>query len=173
MGEIDTRRRDLGGCRDGDDVVEAHDDVGDGDDAHRAPEIARAFHATFFAVSVLGDELDRHIEQQQASDELEVGVIHRLRDDEGEDDAKQHSNAGAEDHAPEPLPRRQRHASHRDDDGVVARENDVDADDLKRRDPERRVHHVLPQKIHRATPSYDRRCSAALPLSPGRGRGVA
>ena len=37
------------------------------------------------AVGVLGDELDRHVEQQRAADQLEVGIAHRLRDDERED----------------------------------------------------------------------------------------
>ena len=36
--QIDPRRRALGRRRNRDDVVEAHHDVGDGDDAHRAPE---------------------------------------------------------------------------------------------------------------------------------------
>ena len=65
MGEIDLRGRDLGGRRDRDHVVEAHDDVGDGDDAHRAPQRLRALDAVVVAVGVLGDELDRHVEQQQ------------------------------------------------------------------------------------------------------------
>ena len=65
--------------------------------------LLRALDAAFFAVSVLGDELDRHTEQQQAADQLEVRVGHRLRDDEREDDAQQHGDAGAEDHAPQPL----------------------------------------------------------------------
>ena len=56
MREVDPRRRDLGRGRDRDDVVEAHDDVGDGDDAHRAPEIARALTPALVAVGVLGDD---------------------------------------------------------------------------------------------------------------------
>ena len=83
------------------------------------------------AAILLGhDELHRDPEQQHAADELEPGVAHRLRDDEGEQHAQQHRDAGAQDHAPEPLPRRQHAAGERDDDGVVAGENDVDADDL-------------------------------------------
>src|SRR4029079_4708930 len=105
----------------------------------------------------------RHIEQQQAADQLEIGIAHRLRDHEREQHPQQHGDTGAEDHAPEPLPRRQRHASHRDDDGVVAGEDDVNADDRKRRDPERRVRHVLPQKIHRLPLFLSRRIPAASP----------
>ena len=40
MADVDARRRRLRRRGDGDDVVEAHDDVGDGDDAHRAPEMS-------------------------------------------------------------------------------------------------------------------------------------
>ena len=65
--------------------------------------VLRAFDAAVVAVGVLGDELDRHVEQQRAADQLEVGIGHRLRDDEREDDAQQHGDAGAEDHAPQPL----------------------------------------------------------------------
>ena len=84
-----------------------------------------------------------------AADQFEERIGHRLRDDEREDDAQQHRHAGAEHHAPQPLPRRQRHAGHGDDDGVVAGQDDVDADDLERSDPERDSHQVVEQKFHR------------------------
>ena len=42
-----------------------------------------------------------------AADELQERVSHRLRDHEREQDAQHHGDAGAEDHAPEALPRRQ------------------------------------------------------------------
>ena len=65
MREVDLRRRGFRRRRNGDHVVEAHHDVGDGDDAHRAPQRLRALDAAVVAVGVLGDELDRHIEQQR------------------------------------------------------------------------------------------------------------
>ena len=124
------------------------------------------------AVGVFGDELDRHPEQQRAADELEVRVGHRLRDDEREQHAQQHRDAGAEDHAPQPLPRRQRHAGHRDDDGVVAGQDDVDADDLQHRDPERRVQHVLQQEIH-GQPLVSSRSALRRAAPPLRGAAAA
>ena len=45
-----------------------------------------------------------------------------------------HRGAGAEDDADDPLAPRQRAAGERDDDGVVAGENDVDADDAQDRE---------------------------------------
>ena len=45
----------------------------------------------------------------------------------GEEDAQQHGDAGAEDHAPEALPAAAATAGQRDHDGVVAGQNDVDA----------------------------------------------
>ncbi len=39
--EVDARRRGLGRGRDRDDVVEAHHDVGDGHEPHRAPSACR------------------------------------------------------------------------------------------------------------------------------------
>ena len=44
---------------------------------------------------------------------------------------------------------------------------------LKRRDPERRVRHVLPQEIHRLPLFLSRRLPAAPPPIRGRGRSVA
>jgi hypothetical protein len=101
MDEIDLRRGDFRGRGDRDHVVETHDDVGDGDDAHRAPQRLRALDAAFVTVGVFSDELGRHVEQQRATDQLEEGVSHRLGDDERKDHAQQHRDAGAEDHAPQ------------------------------------------------------------------------
>ena len=74
VGEVDLRGRDLGGRRDRDHVVETHHDVGDGDNPDRAPKRLRALDAVIVAVGILGDELGRHVEQQRAADELEVGI---------------------------------------------------------------------------------------------------
>jgi hypothetical protein len=49
---------------------------------------------------------------------------------------------------PQSAAGRQRHAGERDHDRVVAGQDDVDADDLQHRDPERRVREVVKQETH-------------------------
>ena len=84
-------------------------------------------------------QLCRDHDQREAADQLEVGQLHQARDDAGEDDAQQHGGAGAEDHAPQPMPRLQPAAGQRDHQRVVAGQQDVDPDDLADRNPERRL----------------------------------
>ena len=112
----------------------------------------RALDAFVFAAGVLGDELDRDIKQEGAAHQLQIRIGHCLGDNERENDAQQHGNAGSQDHAPQPLLWRQRQTSHRDDDSVVAGQDDIHEDDLQDCDPERRVRDVLPQKVHCRSP---------------------
>ena len=146
MRHVDARRRDIGRGGDGDDIVEAHDNVGDGDNAHRAPQGFAAFDS--LAVRIFRHQFDCDPEQKCAADQLEERIVHRLGDNQREDDAQQHGDAGAEHHAPQTLLRRQRHAGHGDHDGIIAGQDDIDADDLNRGDPERRLNDVLPEKFH-------------------------
>ena len=83
MRHVDPHRRGLGRRRDRDDVVEAHHDVGDGDDAHRAPEVVAAFDA---ALSPCSSSVTISLIAIQSSSRpptsLRKGIAHDLRDDE-------------------------------------------------------------------------------------------
>src|SRR6476661_8778013 len=87
-------------------------------------------------------QLCRDHQQRQSADQLEVRQVHQRHDDAGEDNAQENGDAGAKHHAPEPLPRRQAPACHRDDKRVVTRQQDVDPHDLAERDPEGRLLHL-------------------------------
>ena len=76
---------------DRDDVVEAHDDVGDGDEPHRTQQRVARLHAVLAVLLARHDQLDRDPEQQNAADQLEERDQHDLGDDDGEDDAQQHA----------------------------------------------------------------------------------
>ena len=106
--------------------------------AHRCDAASDAFLVLVFR----HQQLCRDHEQRQATDQLEVRQLHQRHDDAGEDDAQQNGDAGAQDHAPEPLARLQPTACHRDDQRVVARQQHVDPHDLAERDPERRLLHL-------------------------------
>ncbi len=130
-----------------------HDDVGHHDDPHRAPQLRDGLD--FILVDALGDEeLGSDIDQRQTTDQFEIRQQHELPDDAGENQAQQHRDAGADHQAPEALALRQIPARHRNDDGVVARQQDIDENDLQHRGPERRasqivdacVEHVAPQR---------------------------
>jgi hypothetical protein len=115
---------------DGDDIVEAHHHVGNGDDLNGLPEIVAGLDVAFAVRLARHHQFDRDPQQQQPADQLEIGHSHDRGDDQGENDAQQDGGPGAENHAPEALARRQRPAGERDHHRVVARENDVDQDDL-------------------------------------------
>ena len=136
--------RRLGRRGNRDHVVEAHHDVGDRDNADGAPEIVGGRDLAVTVVLFGNHELDRDPEQQEATHQLQERIAHRLRNHEREQDAQQHRDAGAEDHAPEALFRRQHAAGERDHHRVVAGQDDIDADDLSRRDPEGRREQVPP-----------------------------
>src|SRR5687768_18311671 len=62
-----------------DHVVEAHDDVGDGDDAHGGPQAVRGFDFAFGGILFRNQQLDRDPQEQQAADQLEEWESHDLR----------------------------------------------------------------------------------------------
>ena len=126
----------IGGGGDRDDVVEAHDDVGDHDDADRVPQAGAG--GDVVALVVGHQKLGGDHDQRKAADQLQIGQHHQRRDDAGEGDQQHHGDAGADHHAPQPLPRREAATGHRDHQRVVAGQQHVDPDDLADREPERR-----------------------------------
>src|SRR3954467_7985763 len=127
-------------------------------------------------------ELCRDHQQRQSADQLEVRQRHQSHDDAGEDDAQDNGDASAKHHAPEPLPRRQAAARHRDDERVVTRQQDVDPHDLAECNPEGRLLHLglelgeerrdrcriqdLPQPVHKCfSPRPFSRCARLLPAA--------
>ncbi len=120
----------------------------------------------------------RDHDQRQSADQLQIRQLHQADDDAGEDDAQNNGGAGAEDHAPQALPRRQSTAGERDHQRVVAGEQDVDPDDLADGDPKDRRRHLvlelgkegrdrrgikdLPQRIHSTSFSALRPLPAAI-----------
>ena len=77
-GEADHEQRNvaLGSRSDRDHVVEAHDDVGDGDDPHRPPQMLDRLD--FVLVLILRHEqLDRDIEQREPAHDLEPRQQHQ------------------------------------------------------------------------------------------------
>ena len=91
-----------------------------------------------------------------------IRQLHQGGDDAGEDDAQDHGSRRAEDHAPQPLARRQPAARQRDHQRVVAGQQDVDPDDLADRHPEGRLLHlVLELGEERSRWSRDRRSATA------------
>ncbi len=153
-GKADHQQRHvaLGGGRDRDHVVEAHDDIGDGDDLHRPPQMLGRL-ALAFVLVFRNQEFGRDIEQRHAADDLEIGQRQQRRDEHREDDAQQHRHAGAQHHAPHPLTVGQSAARHRDDHRVIAREQDVDPHDLEERDPELGLAHLVPAARDHADPA--------------------
>lgn len=74
------------GRGDGDDVVETHHYVGDGDDPDRLPQTVDGFDVSLAAVLLAAEQFDGDPEKQDAADELDIGNGHQLRDDAGEQD---------------------------------------------------------------------------------------
>ena len=89
-------------------------------------------------VVLLGDELDADPHQQQAADDLQIRELQQADGEEREDDAQHDRADRAPEHAPAPLMGRQVAAGERDDHRVVARQQDIDDDDFKGREPELR-----------------------------------
>ena len=76
--------------------------------------------------------------QDERADDLEEWDREQGGDDEREDDAQQRRRERPQEHPDAPLPLRQAATGQRDDDRVVARQDDVDPDDLQQRQQERR-----------------------------------
>jgi hypothetical protein len=132
----------LRGGGDGDDVVEAHHHVGDGNHLHGPPQVVDGLDMRLPVVLLLRvDELDGDPEQGDGAEDLQIGQGHHRRHYGGEEDAEPNSESGAENDAPQALARRQVAAGEGDDDGIVAGQQRIDPDDLEDREPEFRLFH--------------------------------
>jgi len=124
----------LGRRRDRDDIVQAHDEVGDQDRLDRRHQVLVRLDV---GVVVLGnEELDADPEEQQAADQLEPGQREQRHGEQREDDSQDDRRARAPENRQLLLSRRQRARGEGDDHRVVARQDDVDADDLRQAEPE-------------------------------------
>ncbi len=85
-------------ARDGDerdDVVEAHDDIGNDNDPDRTPQMCDGLD--FRSVGIFGHEqLGRDEQKRRAADQFEVGQQHQRCDDSGESNTQQDRDAGAD-----------------------------------------------------------------------------
>src|SRR4029434_11254077 len=113
--------------RDTDDVVEAHHEVRDDHGLDRRHQLVARFDL-FALTLVLGDALDTDPDEQHGSDQLDVGQQQQLHREKRQDDAQYDSADHAPENAELPLLLRQIAAGERDDDRVVARQQDVDDD---------------------------------------------
>jgi Glycosyl transferases group 1 len=104
----------------GDDIVETHHHVGDGDDPDRLPQIVDGFDIPLAAILLPAKQFDGDPEEQDAADELDIGHGHQLRDHAGKHHPQGDGDQRAEHDAPHALSRRQLAASKSDDHGVVA-----------------------------------------------------
>ncbi len=82
------------------------------------------------AVLLGPEQLDGDPQQKHAADQLEVGHLHQRRHHAGEHDAQADGDQRSEHDAPDALLGRKLAAGKRNDDGVVARQQNVDPDDL-------------------------------------------
>lgn len=108
--------------------------------------------ATSFSRLLREGEHDRDPQQENAARDLHERQAQQFNDKNGEDDAQGDRRAGAENDAQPPLPARQRAAGQRDYHGIVAREKNIDPDNLEKREPESRrggVHGVEVGRIWR------------------------
>ncbi len=122
----------FGRRRDRNHIVEAHHDVGDDDNADRAPQILDCFRRVFGIVRLRRNKLDGNPEQREPARELEIRQLHQCRDDTGKQNEQYGGRAGTEDHAPEPLLRRKRADGERNHDRIVAGQENIDSHDLQR-----------------------------------------
>ena len=81
------RKLAIGGGGDRDDIVEAHDDVGDHDNADGVPEAGAGRDVVTFLVG--HQQFGRDHNQRKAADQLQIGQHHQRRDDTGECDQQQ------------------------------------------------------------------------------------
>ena len=138
-GEADNEDKSvaLGRAGDGQHVVERHRHVGDGDEADGGPEAEfgmRLLVCTNVSVMIAGGDLAVHFpahpQQQDAAGERQADDGEQLHGDRGKEDA-QHDRRGD---APEDHPAANFLGNARggktDDDGVVARQHQVDHDDV-------------------------------------------
>ncbi|CFM95151.1 Uncharacterised protein [Bordetella pertussis] len=122
--------RVLGRAGDGDDVVQAHGEIGQDDGADRGQHRGAAGDV---AVRVLmrGQQLDAYPDQQQAAQGLEKRNVEQDQREGDQQHAQQHRAGRAPQDALDALPVRQVATGQRDHDGVIAAEQDVDQNDLE------------------------------------------
>jgi len=133
--EDDQRRIALCRCRDGNRIVQAHHGVGDDDGPDRAPKRTGGLDITTVAVVSL-DEFPANPEQEKTADQLEIGDLHKLIDDQNEDHPEQDGAAGADHDGRELVLLLEIAAGQRDNERVVAGKNDIDEYDLRQTGPE-------------------------------------
>ena len=110
----------LGRRRDGKNIIQAHDNIGDSDGSYRTPQIVRTFDIGLVCF-VLDEQLDCDPQQQKPADQLQPRQLEHMLEDDRKEDAQQNGSARAQNNAPEPLARRQSPARQGNDDGIVAR----------------------------------------------------
>ena len=127
----------FGGAGDGQHVVHAHDQVGHDHGLDSAPELVRSADVAVGLVLMGGQQFHADPHQEHGADQLEVGHGQQGQGEGDQDDPQADGARGAVNDAQAALLGRQTPASQRDDDGVVAPEQDVNKDDLADSDPER------------------------------------
>ena len=100
------------------------------------PQLVAAFDAGVRLLVLRHQQLDADPQQQQRADDLQEGNGQQRQRKEDQHDAQHDRARGAPQDALRALLRRQLAAGQRDDDRVVAAEQDVDQDDLADGDPE-------------------------------------
>src|SRR5262249_21051521 len=126
----------LGGGGHGNDVVEAHHQVGDDDRPHRR-EHAVARLDLVLALVLLPDKLDADPDEKRSADQSDPRIDEEPHGEKGEHDAQHDRTQHAPEDAYAALPRREIAARERDHHGVVSGEENVDGDDFHHRHPER------------------------------------
>src|SRR5579862_2953442 len=107
------------GC-DAENVVDAHDQVGDNDGPDRRKRAAARLHLVACAFVLFDDQLDADPDEQQSADDLEVRELEQPDREERQNYAEQNRAQCAEDDTPASLRLGQIAAGERDDDGVVS-----------------------------------------------------
>src|SRR5690606_8867902 len=119
------------GCsRNREHIVQTHHEICNRDDANGLEQAGPALYAAFMAF-LRREQLDGNPEQETAADQLQPLHLEKELNKNGEEDAQQDRNTGAQNDASHSLSRRERSARERDDNGVVTGEDDVDADDAQ------------------------------------------
>ncbi|MCY1538337.1 hypothetical protein D9M68_738720 [compost metagenome] len=120
----------LGGARDGDDVVQAHREIGQ-DDGLDGGQHGRAAGDVAVRVFFRRQQLNADPHQQQAAQGLQERDIQQHEREGDQQNPEQDGAGGAPQYAPHPLRSRQVAAGQRDHDGVIAAKQNIDEDDLE------------------------------------------
>ena len=153
-------------------VVEAHRDVGHDDDPDRLPHRGAPLELGLHPRLRL-HELDGDPDEQDAAHQLQERHLEQVHDDAEEEQSQQH-RAGRPPHlAQHALAPRQGAHGQRDDERVVARQQQIQVADLEEREPEpgirQRIGHPLPSALDvRRSPSSPGRRPWRPPRAGGR-----